>query len=79
MKISCGNKVIKETKNTKFLGLDIDNSFSWKHHVDQIMFKLGTACYAIRYVKHIYVPGYTKESLLLIFSFNSIVWHNFLL
>ena len=52
IKISCDNKLIKETKNTKFLGLDIGSSLSWKDHIDQMMFKLGKACYAIRYVKH---------------------------
>jgi len=51
-KISCDHKLIKETKNTKFLGLDIDSSLSWKNHIDQIMFKLSRTCYAIRYVKH---------------------------
>jgi len=51
IKISC-DKLIKETKNTKFLGLDIDSSLSWKNHIDQMMIKLSTACYAIRYVKH---------------------------
>jgi len=35
IKISCDNKLIKETKNTKFLGLDIDSSLSWKNHVDK--------------------------------------------
>ena len=44
--------MIKETKNIKFLGLDIDSSLSWKDHIEQIMFKLGTARYAIRYIKH---------------------------
>jgi hypothetical protein len=52
IKISCHNKLIKETKNTKFLGLDIDSSLSWKNHIDQITFKLSRACYAIRYVKN---------------------------
>ena len=52
IKITCDNKLIKETKNIKFLGLNIDSSLSWKDHIDQIMFKLGTACYVIRYVKH---------------------------
>ena len=37
IKISCDNKLIKETKNTKFLGLDIDSSLSWKNHIDQMM------------------------------------------
>jgi len=37
--------------NTRFLGLDIDISLSWKDHVDQLMLELGTECYAIRYVK----------------------------
>ena len=52
IKISCDNKLIKETKSTKFLGLDIDSSLYWKNHIDHMMFKLDTACYAIRYVKH---------------------------
>jgi len=52
IKISCDNKLIKETKNTKIFGLDIESSLSWKHHIEQIMFKLNRACYAIRYVKH---------------------------
>ena len=52
IKISCDNKLIKETENTKFLGLDIDSSLSWKNHIDQMMFKLSRACYVIRYVKH---------------------------
>jgi len=40
IKISYHNKLIKETKNTTFLGLDIDSSLSWKNHIDQMMFKL---------------------------------------
>jgi len=52
IKISCDNKLIKEIKNTKFLGLDTDSSLSWKSHIDQMMIKLSTACYVIRYVKN---------------------------
>jgi hypothetical protein len=43
---------MKETKNTKVFGLDIDSSLSWKKHIDQIMIKLNRACYAIRYDTH---------------------------
>jgi hypothetical protein len=39
-KISCDNKLIKETKNTKFLGLDMDSSSSRKDHIYQMMLKL---------------------------------------
>jgi len=35
IKISCDNKLIKQTKGTKFLGLHIDSSLSWKTHIDQ--------------------------------------------
>ena len=28
IKVTCDNKLIKETKNTKFLGIDIDSSLS---------------------------------------------------
>ena len=52
IKISCHNKLIKETKNSKFLALDIDSCLSWKGHIDQMMSKLSRTCYAIRYVKH---------------------------
>ena len=52
IKISCDKKLIIETKNTKFLGIDIDCSLSWKNHIDQMMTELSRACYAIRYVKH---------------------------
>jgi hypothetical protein len=52
IKISCHNKLIEETKNTKFLGLDMDSSMSWKKQLDQMIIKLNRACYAIRYVKH---------------------------
>jgi hypothetical protein len=42
---------IVNASNTKFLGLIIDNTLSWKGHVDWRMSKLGSACYAIRAVK----------------------------
>ena len=52
IKIRCDNQQIKEIKNIRFLGLDIDCSLSWKDHIDQTMFKIDSACYSIRYVKH---------------------------
>jgi len=52
MKVSCDNKLIKETKITKFLGLHIDSICSWQKHIDQMMIKLSKACCAVRHVKH---------------------------
>jgi hypothetical protein len=46
-----GNNHIAKSTNTKFLGLIMDNMLSWKEHVDWLMSKLGSACYAIRAVK----------------------------
>jgi len=44
---------IKISSNTKFLGLTIDDSLSWKAHIDQIMSKLNTACFVIRTIQAI--------------------------
>jgi len=44
---------IKNSSNTKLLGLTIDNSLSWKAHIDQMMSKLNTACFVIRMIQAI--------------------------
>ena len=80
IKISCDNKLIKEMENTKFLGLAIDSSLSWKNRIDQMMFKLSTACYAIRYVKH-FMSQDTIRTILFsyfhsILSHGTIFWGN---
>ena len=61
IKISSDHKLIKESKNTKFLGLDVDSSLSWKNRIDQ-MIKLSRACHAIRYVKY-FMPQDTLRTI----------------
>jgi hypothetical protein len=39
-----GNKKIVNAHNTKFLGLILDNIFSWKVHIDTVVPKLSFAC-----------------------------------
>jgi hypothetical protein len=34
--------------STKFLGLTIDTSLSWKYHIEELKSKLNKACYAVR-------------------------------
>jgi hypothetical protein len=53
------NKEIANTCNTKFLGLTLDNTFSWKNNLDTILFKLSSACFAVRAVK----PFLSQKSL----------------
>jgi len=43
MKLIYKNKQIKEIKNTRFLGLAIGSSLSWRDHIDYFIFKLGRA------------------------------------
>ena len=44
---------IKSSSNTKYLGLTINDSLSWKAHIDQIMSKLNTARFVIRTIQAI--------------------------
>ena len=45
--ISFGNKHITNIHSTKFLGLTIDTSLTWKYHIEELKSKLNKACYAI--------------------------------
>jgi hypothetical protein len=51
MNLGYDNNQIALISNTKFLGIVIDNSLSWKLHIEHIMPKLSAACYAIKSVK----------------------------
>ena len=42
------NKMILQTIFVKFLGTTVDNTLSWKQHIDTISPKLNKACYTIR-------------------------------
>jgi hypothetical protein len=40
IKIKCNNKGIHETNNVKFLGITLDNTISWKNHIESLKGKL---------------------------------------
>jgi len=68
-----GNYIKSST--TKFLGLIIDDSLSWKGHIDQMMSKLNTACFVIQMIQAII----SQETLRMVyFAFNYELWDNFL-
>jgi len=61
------NKLISKACDTKFLGIYVESILSWKIHIEQIKYKLRTACYAMRSVKP-YITGNTEDGLLCLFS-----------
>jgi len=56
LKLNYQGNCVKSSPNTKFLGLIIDESLSWKAHIDQMMSKMNTACFVIRTMQAIISP-----------------------
>jgi hypothetical protein len=59
-KIRYGNTTIPNASHTKFLGLTVDNTLSWKNGTDLLINKLRTACYVFRSVNK-----YTSHSTMI--------------
>jgi hypothetical protein len=57
--IMYGNKKIANVYNTKLLGLTLNNTLSWRIHIDTIIPKLSSASFALRVVK----PFLSQDSL----------------
>ena len=51
--IKYDQECITNTTKIKFLGLTIDDTLSWKQHIEQVINKMCSACYALRNIKHI--------------------------
>jgi len=49
--IDHNNRTIPICSSTKFLGLTVDCTLSWRHHIDSVTKKLSTICYLIRNIK----------------------------
>jgi hypothetical protein len=60
MCIKHNDKQVSNITNTKFLGLFINDVLSWKTHIEYIMPKLISACYAMKSVK-LYVSQNTLK------------------
>ena len=45
------NTTIANVTYTKFLGLVIDETLTWDNHIDQLISRLNSVCYAITAVK----------------------------
>jgi len=51
--IKYDQECITSASEIKFLGLTVDDTLSWKHHIEQALNTMCTACYALRNTKHI--------------------------
>jgi hypothetical protein len=46
--VGCDNNIKFNISNRKFLGMMIDNTLTWKSHIEMIILKLSSACFAVR-------------------------------
>jgi len=71
LKITYENNYISTVNETKFLGLNINNALTWLTHIEKIVPKLCSACFAMRSVK----PFVFQQMLQIIYfsSFHSIM------
>jgi len=58
--ITYENNYISKVNDLNFLGLNINNPLSWKTHIDKIVPKLSSACFAMRAVKPFMSPQMLK-------------------
>jgi hypothetical protein len=49
--VAYNNTFISNSTSTKFLGVIIENTLSWKAHIDHLLPKLCMACFSVRTVK----------------------------
>jgi len=51
LQVLFGNRKTGTAQSLKFLGVTIDTTFTWQHHVGELTSSLNKACYAIRLIK----------------------------
>jgi hypothetical protein len=70
------NKEIANICSTKILRLTLDNTFSWKNHIDTIVPKLSSTCFAVKAVKPFLSQASLKMVYLSIMTYRLIFWGN---
>ena len=67
--IVCNGNIVTALPKIKFLGIYIQDSINWSCHIDYIIPKLSSACYAMISIK----PVMSLNTLKTIYCFNAIV------
>jgi hypothetical protein len=49
--VSYDNYFISNINSVKFLGLTVDTSLTWEHHINKIIAKMNSVCFALRSIK----------------------------
>jgi len=76
MQVSSGNRKIATAQSLKFLGLTVDISLTWKHHIGELTSRLNKACYAIRSIRpFMSVPRCTQKYIFFVCLLNYILWN----
>ena len=63
-KVSIGNKSIKQAKQCKMLGVEIDQHLTWKSNTENICKKANSGIFALRSLK----PFFDKDTLLSVYN-----------
>jgi hypothetical protein len=51
--VSYDNYFISDINSVKFLGLTIDTSLTWEHHINKIIAKINSVCFVLKSIKTI--------------------------
>jgi hypothetical protein len=80
LQVPFGNRKIATAQSLKFMGMTIDTTLTWTHHIGELTYRLNKACYAIRSIKpfmSLDVLGSTYFSYVhSIISYEIIFWGN---
>ena len=61
--LKMGNYILSRTKTYRYLGLVVDEKFSWSHHIDEICWKLSQVAGVIFKIR----PLLSKQALMLVY------------
>jgi hypothetical protein len=51
MQVPFGDRRIATARSLKFLGLTVDTSLTWRHHIIELTSRLNKVCYVIMSIK----------------------------